>query len=1046
MHICPRIGGFLMVRMIPGRIRNKGIELYDSGKVKILDKTQDGVNAEVDGNALFYSLQDEKVTCQCAFFAKKNYCEHIAALEYYLKNTNQGKAILDELQQEHSNETTIKKKNSFGSLFLDGIEMNEDETTLYRLSAYGSQSPYSSDFWWSLKINRLPDERSYVVRDIKGFLNVVKSESFYQIGKNYYEPLSLLQFDEESQDLIQFLWRLIPENDKHSLETLFPNHGRNLRLPVGLFEEGLHLMNHLYEFLFEDNNKTYKQVYFQEIDQSANLFQFEVVVHLQSFELKIIEKNARALFQNTFLLYQNTFYHLNYQQSKLISAIRSLPLESDLSKHIFFDLEDQTKLVNSLLTFKTIGEVKAPKSFTIMDFDIMVDFDLMPDDKIKSQITFDYGNVQVSSNEEMLNLPFASHYKKEESLMKLLKSTGFTTGFTAFHAALDQKELYRFFTKTLPQFEKLAVVSLSADIEALRYTEKPKIEIERQAGLLDISFDFSSIFQNDVDQALKALFDSEPYFINKAGKLVVFDEETQKISQTLQTLRAKHLKNGHIQLDQLAAFQVADIFDHYDNISFSESFRQLAYDLRHPEAFELPRLSLNAELRDYQMIGIKWLAMLNHYGFGGILADDMGLGKTLQTIAFLSTILEKNTKVLILAPSSLIYNWKDEFQKFAPTIDVAVSYGLKHVRMATISEDHQVVVTSYASFRQDFNLFQEKQFDYLILDEAQVMKNNQTKIAQKLRDFDVKNCFALSGTPIENNLTEIWSIFQIVLPGLLPKKKAFSKLDASQVAKAIQPFIMRRKKEDVLPELPDLIEMNYTSELADSQKAIYLAQLSQIQESLLGATDDDINKRKIEILSGITRLRQICDTPSLFMNYKGGSGKIDSLRELLAQIKENGHRALIFSQFRGMLDKTKEEMDKIGLSSYMMTGSTPSNDRQEMTRAFNNGSKDAFLISLKAGGVGLNLTGADTVILIDLWWNPAVENQAISRAHRIGQKQNVEVYRLITRGTIEEKILELQESKKNLVTTVLDGEESRSTMSIEDIREILGIKDYTDRI
>lgn len=280
------------------------------------------------------------------------------------------------------------------------------------------------------------------------------------------------------------------------------------------------------------------------------------------------------------------------------------------------------------------------------------------------------------------------------------------------------------------------------------------------------------------------------------------------------------------------------------------------------------------------------------------------------------------------------------------------------------------------------------------------------------------------------------------MPGLLPTKKEFLKLTAEQVSRYIKPFVMRRKKEDVLPELPDLIETNYSNEMTDEQKAIYLAQLRQMQDQIRNSSDVDISRQKIEILSGITRLRQICDTPSLFMNYQGKSGKLDSLRILLTQIKENGHRALIFSQFRGMLDLAKQEMTALGLTSYQMTGSTPANERQEMTRAFNNGSKDAFLISLKAGGVGINLTGADTVILIDLWWNPAVEMQAISRAYRIGQKENVEVYRLITRGTIEEKILELQESKRNLVTTVLDGNESRASMSIEEIKEILGLNTH----
>lgn len=227
--------------------------------------------------------------------------------------------------------------------------------------------------------------------------------------------------------------------------------------------------------------------------------------------------------------------------------------------------------------------------------------------------------------------------------------------------------------------------------------------------------------------------------------------------------------------------------------------------------------------------------------------------------------------------------------------------------------------------------------------------------------------------------------------------------------------------------------------MSDDQKAIYLAQLRHMQDRIKNASDADINRQKIEILSGITRLRQICDTPSLFTEYDGDSGKLESLRTLLLQVKENGHRALIFSQFKGMLEIAEKELEEMGLNSYKITGSTPANERQEMTRAFNNGSKDAFLISLKAGGVGLNLTGADTVVLIDLWWNPAVEMQAISRAHRIGQDDNVEVYRLITRGTIEEKILALQETKRNLVTTVLDGDESRAHLTVEDIKEILGI-------
>ena len=491
---------------------------------------------------------------------------------------------------------------------------------------------------------------------------------------------------------------------------------------------------------------------------------------------------------------------------------------------------------------------------------------------------------------------------------------------------------------------------------------------------------------------------------------------------------------------RLAAFQLAEVLDKQENVRFSEEFKKLAYDLRHPEEFTLSTLNIEAELRDYQEVGIKWLAMLDHYGFGGILADDMGLGKTLQAISFLFTKLTDNKNVLILAPSSLVYNWQEEFAKFTPDLDVAVVYGSKSTRDSLIAEQHQVMITSYTAFRQDVEEYERLSFDYLILDEAQVMKNDQTKIAQHLRKFEVKNTFALSGTPIENHLGELWSIFQIVLPGLLPSKKEFLKMPTDSVSRYIQPFIMRRKKEDVLQELPELTEVVYRNDLVDSQKAIYLAQLQQMQERVLHATDEELNRNKIEILSGLMRLRQICDTPALFLeSYQGDSGKLDSLRELLEQIHSSNHRVLIFSQFRGMLDLIEQELHHLGMGAFKITGSTPAKERQEMTMAFNGGEKDAFLISLKAGGVGLNLTGADTVILVDLWWNPAVEAQAIGRAHRIGQERKVEVYRMITRGTIEEKIQELQDNKKNLISTILDGTESRASLSMAEIREILGI-------
>ncbi|WP_159550404.1 DEAD/DEAH box helicase [Streptococcus halichoeri] len=1028
-----------MTRLIPGKIRNQGIELYEQGLVTVEGEKNGTIQATVDQEAVAYSYEDVNTHCQCAFFARKGYCQHIAALEYYLKNNQDGKVLSEQLAHQTESKEAVRKLTSFGSLFLDNLAVNEDDTLHYRLSATGVRSPFSADFWWNLKINRLPDERSYVIRDIKAFLAAVQKEAYYQIGKNYFEPLSLVQFDAPSQELIRFLWKLASQTDKGEQSVVFPNHGRNLFLPSGFLEEGIYLLRDLYDFTFEGPSHTYNYLEVLPLSGEAELFTFIVEVHRNAIELQIKEKNNSYFFDNEYVLYHDTFYHLTLKQRKMVSAIRSLPIEADLTKHVHFDLDDQAKLAASLLDFQELGRVEAPKSFLIHDFQVTFFLDQADDDELLLNLAFDYGDVQVTSKSEHVHLPFASHFKKEEKINRALAFYGFKPGFATRKHLASPQELYQLFTQAIPYWQRIGKVVVSERLEKQRLLEIPQVAISRKGGLLDISFDFSQIVESDIDAALAALFSQDPYFVSQTGKLVVFDEESKRVSQTLQDLRAKRQLNGHFQVEGVSAMQVSQLFADTASVHFSEDLQHLVADLTHPERYTLPDLQVNAQLRDYQLHGVKWLSTLDKYGFGGVLADDMGLGKTLQTIAFLTSKIEASSQILILAPSSLLYNWLDEFTKFAPQVDAVVAYGLKQTRDQLILENHTVTITSYSSFRQDFELYQQKHYDYLILDEAQVIKNDQTKIAQSLRQFTVTNCFALSGTPIENKLLEIWSIFQMVLPGLLPDKKDFLKWTPKQVAKYIQPFVMRRKKEDVLPELPELIEMTYSNEMSEAQKTLYLAQLRQMQERIRHSSDADINRHKIEILSGITRLRQICDTPSLFMPYQGESGKLESLKTLLTQIKENGHRALIFSQFRGMLDIAEQEMQELGLTSYKITGSTPANERQEMTRAFNSGSKDTFLVSLKAGGVGLNLTGADTVVLIDLWWNPAVEMQAISRAHRLGQKENVEVYRLITRGTIEEKILELQEDKRNLVTTVLDGNESRASMSIEDIKDILGI-------
>ncbi|HEM6302780.1 TPA: SNF2 helicase associated domain-containing protein [Streptococcus suis] len=1031
-----------MGRMMPGRIRQEGIDLYEAGKLTVLHSENGKIELDIAGERFIYSDDDSDLLCSCDLFQRKGYCQHLAATEYYLKNDRAGKDMEQSRKEEGEQHKETVRRTYFGGLFLDEILGSKPEELgiKYRLSVEGNLLPYDRQIDWTLKISRLPDTRAYIVRDIGAFLRLLKTNGHYQIGKNYYEQLAYENFDEPSQAVLDFLWNLVPE--KASLDSdILIHFGRHFRLPQAYFEEGLELLNRLDGFVFTYQKQAYPSLMVLPLTEETGLYHFEVMVHTLMIEMVIHEKAVRPLFQGRYILVDGVIYSVDRKQEHLIAQISNLvPTESGLRK-VQVDFQDQNRLALSLLDLQTIGTVKAPKRFKIHDFTPHFHIEMEASGSLILHLVLDFDGRLVRSEEELSLLPFASHFQHLEAVYQAIGLAGFRGKYLAHRPALGQQEVYPFFRQQLPLLERMGQVRLSEDLQSLLVEAKPQLEIVRNGSLLDISFDLTGIAQSEIDQALEALLNQEDHYTSPSGKVLVFDEETKKISQTLLQLRAKHGKGGQVQVHALAGYQLAQSLSGFDQVRFSKDFQEMAAYLAQPDSFPLPDLDVKTALRDYQQTGVKWLSMLDHYGFGGILADDMGLGKTLQTIAFLSSRMTETTRVLILAPSSLIYNWAEECKRFAPDLDLAVVHGSKEQRVDLIGQEHQILVTSYPSFRQDSDLYKQEHFDYLILDEAQVMKNAQSKIAQLLREFEVGNCFALSGTPIENHLTELWSIFQIVLPGLLPGKQAFGKMATKDIARTIQPFVLRRHKEDVLQELPDLTEVNVLNELTDEQKTIYLAQLQQMQSKIMGADDAQINRSKIEILSGITRLRQICDTPSLFMDdFKGESGKLNSLKELLVQLKEGEHRVLIFSQFRNMLEQIEGQLNELGLTSYTLTGSTPANQRQEMTQAFNAGSRDAFLISLKAGGVGLNLTGADTVILVDLWWNPAVEAQAISRAHRMGQTEKVECYRLITRGTIEEKIQALQENKKNLVKTVLDGNESRANLTVEDIRAILGIE------
>jgi len=460
--------------------------------------------------------------------------------------------------------------------------------------------------------------------------------------------------------------------------------------------------------------------------------------------------------------------------------------------------------------------------------------------------------------------------------------------------------------------------------------------------------------------------------------------------------------------------------------------------------------TLTAELRPYQRAGLGWLQFLREAGIGGCLADDMGLGKTVQTLALLEKIrAEGGTRPsLVVAPRSLLFNWAAEAAKFAPQLRVREHHGGDRVKSAETFADCDLVLTTYATMRLDVGLFAATEFEYVILDEAQAIKNASSQAAKASRLLRGQHRLALSGTPIENHLGELWSLFEFLNPGLLGSSRSFTRTFASKntpperreaLARAIRPLILRRTKEQVAPELPERTEQTLYCELEGKQKTQYDELRDHYREALLGRIKTGgIEKSRMQILEALLRLRQAACHPKLIDPFTDApSAKMELLVEELRGVIESGHRALVFSQFTTFLALVRHQLDKEHVQYSYLDGKT--RDRQSLVEEFQRADgPPLFLISLKAGGLGLNLTNADYIFLLDPWWNPAVEAQAIDRAHRIGRVRPVVAYRLIARDTVEEKILELQSRKRELAESILSEDNSvLRKLEVEDLELLL---------
>ncbi|MEK8127314.1 DEAD/DEAH box helicase [Paenibacillus filicis] len=710
-----------------------------------------------------------------------------------------------------------------------------------------------------------------------------------------------------------------------------------------------------------------------------------------------------------------------------------------------------------------IGSVRIAKAISDRVLQVALKARLYLDrvkDRLLAGLEFQYGDIVINplggeGGQRGADRILMRDGEQEHRILELMELAAFSQTESGY-ILNDEEAEYEFLVHILPQLEKLLEVYATSAVK-VRVLAPPvppgiRVDVDERTDWLECKFEMEGIPESEIRELLLSLEDKRKYYKLPSGSLLPL--ETAEFQEIIRFMNAAGVRKGDIsghliRLPVVRGLLLSDSREQGHTVTLGKSFRLLLEHMQNPDHLDFPVPdSLKGVLRDYQAYGYQWMRTLARYRFGGILADDMGLGKTLQSIAFLVSMLpeirSQGIPAVIVSPASLLYNWQSELKKFAPELRVVIADGYPEERSTAWNQAAQVdvLITSYPLLRQDMKLYAKQTFHTLILDEAQAFKNHATQTAHAVKAIQAGYRFALTGTPIENGLEELWSIFSAVFPALFPSKQEFSELPRDTVARRIRPFLLRRLKTDVLKELPEKIESVQATELLTEQKKLYTAYLAKLQkEALKHLSDDGFQKNRIRILAGLTRLRQICCHPALFVEgYEGSSAKFEQLLEILEECRSAGKRPLIFSQFTEMLGLIRRELGYRGMTFFYLDGSTPAAERVELCNRFNGGERDLFLISLKAGGTGLNLPGADTVILYDLWWNPAVEQQAADRAHRMGQKNVVQVIRLVTQGTVEDKMYELQQRKKHLIDEVIQpGQEALSSLTEQELREILMI-------
>lgn len=1065
----------------------KGLGIFNRGEIQSIRRTDNFrlFQGQVQGTRLYEmeAVFDEKgnirrTRCTCpAFRSYYGDCKHITALlmsidKYKDPRDNQENRMHSLIRAYREGETPPEKLLHFEPrVRVDG---GKGEIELH-----------------------LGENKTYVVKNIKEFLQSYSEEKPVVFGKNFtYDP-NIHRFSREDQKMIDYLILLLDmsrqgeaSGDENFGEVVF--RGRTLVVKDRLLGELLKRRAAKDEGMgLWIDGEYYDGVRFKEEGIPMDL---EVGESSRGSGLVLNKKETAPIIPldgiENLTFYQGNIYPLKHPKNHWIRPLmKELITDGKAGVTIPKTLE-KSFITEVLPVLQEHVHCRLQDDLAKRILKVPLKAKLFLDQeqkKVTAKLVFIYGNKEINPFAPEKNEKQKAAGPKEEEilvrertaenhLLKLLEEGEFNVQKERCYIEEEDK-IYFFLETLLPKLQQESKLSIyySDDFKKVKVLKEEdiqgRISLNHGLDLLECSIAVKNIPKEEIGKLLKSLKEKAKYHRLADGTFLSLSKEGRgKLFNWFEEMELEpgDMEQGTLEIPKHRAFEIEGLQEEGEEnpflldekfIEFLEDYQKVARTLGSEvpdrKALELPK-GLQANLRNYQKRGFQWISTLSNYGFGGILADEMGLGKTLQAISYLLKEKEKGVQgpSILVVPTSLVYNWEDEIQRFSPDLNTLTIRGSKEVRGEKIQrmEDYDLVLTSYPLLRRDQERYQGQRFHACILDEAQYIKNKSSQSAKAVKSLQGKHRFVLTGTPLENNLTELWSIFDFLIPGYLGSYKHFTEKyqkapekkgqasSLNRLKRKVEPFILRRLKTDVLQELPQKQEGKILVEMTEEQQKLYRLYLQRIKGEIQEVVEEKgINNSQIQILAGLTRLRQISCHPGVFIeDYQGGSGKLQALGEILDQGVEGNHRFLVFSQFTGVLKMVREDLEKKGYQPLYLDGSVPMDQRGDLVKTFNKGGTPIFLISLKAGGTGLNLTSADMVIHLDPWWNPAVENQATDRAHRMGQQKMVQVKKLIAKGTIEEKIHQIQEQKKEIIDQVIEkGETMLSKFSKEELLDLL---------